>query len=134
MAATSMLQTPRGPAPNYFDLNVKRAAARVAMPVARGDDFPRNHQPYRNLVLPQAGYENHARKVLSLKPYPRPVVSHPAGLAPMTAGMVAPQGFARHQAKGLAYMIDGKDRTKGPLAKQADSQFAALNSSIPLPK
>ena len=90
------------------------------------------YDPYHAKLIPSAVQEHHTRQVLSLKPV---ALSNRSvqGLNNHTAGMRASQGHGRGQEKGLSHMLTGRDVTKGPLLKQADNTFAALNSKLGLP-
>ena len=121
-----------GPKPTYFDIQPtmmigsnETAAQIPKIPLRQKDVF----------ILPlmnSASMTSHMRQVLGTKPYP---FSIKTGIDPgPRSGKVCSQGYARHQKKGLAYMIDGKDHVSaGPLLVQADSSYAGMNNRIPLP-
>ena len=69
--------------------------------------------------------------ILGIKPTP---FSKFTGISPgpRSSGLI-PQGYGRHQKQGLAYKVDGHDRTQGKLLIQADSSYAGLNSRITVP-
>ena len=85
--------------------------------------------PYIAPILNRAIHRPHTDKILGLKSNHdlRPFVpSKPA----VMAGISAPSFNVRHQSKGLAY---DPQKPVGKLTKQADNQYAGLNSRIPLP-
>ena len=119
-----------GPKPTYFDIQPEMQSGESKTsktPVIPAESY----QPYRAPLIPSAAQVPHTRLVLGLKPS---LFSIRTGIDPGPMHQNASQGYGRHQRKGLAYKLDGKDRTIGPLLVQADSAYAGLNSRLPIPK
>ena len=78
-------------------------------------------------IINGANQPSTLRKVLGKMNFNSVIVAN--GITPDTDGMLANQGYGRHQNKGLAFTksIDG------PLLPLASSQFGFLNSKIPQP-
>lgn len=121
---------PAGPTPTYFELQPRYGTVEHTQPRVQKTY---KYEPYHPRLIPSAIQEHHTRKVLSLKPTPLTRRSG-QGLDNFTAGITAHQGYGRHQDRGLAFKMNDRDTTKGPLLKQADSTFAALNSRLGTPR
>ena len=117
-----------GPKITYFDIQpeIQRAEAITnTTPIISLD-----YKPYRAALIPSAAQVSHTRLILGLKPSPFGIKT---GLNPGPTYQNANQGYGRNQRRGLAYKLDGKDRTVGKLMPQA-GVYAGLNNKIPLPK
>jgi len=120
-----------GPVLTYFDIQPTMARIEPNMVERKVPIIPKEYKPYRAPLIPSAAHQPFSRKVLGLKPHPFSIrTGQDAG--PMFQN--ASQGYGRHHKKGLAYKLDGKDRTSGPLLIQADGLYAGLNNKIPLPR
>ena len=130
MSAAAYLRNGVTPPPKstYFDL--QPIAQRAQAVDGKVPAIPREYKPYRPPLIPSASHVPHTRLVLGLKPYP---FSIRTGIDPGPVHHSASQGYGRHQKKGLAYKLDGKDHTQGKLMPQADSTYASMNNKIPLP-
>jgi len=118
-----------GPKPTYFD--IQPVMQRGEAVTSKTPIIPRDYKPFRQPLIPSAAQVPHTRLVLGLKPAP---FSIRTGMDPGPMHQNAHQGYGRHQRKGLAYKLDEKDRTIGPLLVQADSAYAGLNNRLPIPK
>ena len=119
------------PMPTYFDIQPTMLRAEPKMVQQRTPLIPKDYKPYKAPLIPSAIHQPHTRQVLSLKPHP---FSIRTGQDPGPMYQNAHQGYGRHHKKGLAHKLDGHDHTTGPLLKQADGLYAALNNKIPLPR
>lgn len=77
--------------------------------------------------LDNASNPNVANRVLCCKQLPGAVIENTPKLFPRGFGMYPTTGYLRHQKPGLAYIRP----IKGPIMKQADNQFALLDTRIP---
>ena len=116
-----------GPKPTYFDIQPEMQRCAESK-VSKTPMIPLDYKPYRAPLIPSAAQVPHTRLVLGLKPSP---FSLKSGIDAGPQGSGAHQGYGRNQKQGLAYKVDGKDRTTGPLLVQADSMYAGLNNRLP---
>ena len=119
-----------GPVPTYFNLQPRFGSVEHTQPKVQKTY---TYAPYHPKLIPSAIQENHTRQAISLKPTPltRRTVQ---ALDNHTAGITAHQGYGRHQNRGLAYKMNGRDTTRGPLLVQADSTYAGLNNQLGIPR
>lgn len=117
-----------GPKPTYFDIQPEMQRGQAL--TSKTPMIPRDYKPYRASLIPSAAQVPHTRLVLGLKPSP---FSIKTGIDAGPMHQNASQGYGRHQKQGLAYKIDGKDRTTGKLLVQSDSSYAGLNNRLPIP-
>ena len=121
-----------GPMPTYFDLQPSMTRSVPETLVRSIPKLPHKYEgPFIAPLMPSASMPSHTKQVLGLKPSP---FSIKTGIDPGPRSVkVCSQGYGRHQNKGLAHGMTGKDKTSGPLMPQADSNYAGLNNRIPLP-
>ena len=86
-------------------------------------------EPYIAPIMNHAIHRPHTDKVLGLKSN-ADLIRHVSATPSPMAGVAAPSFNVRHQAKGLTY---DPRKPVGKLTPQVDSQYASLNSRIPLP-
>ena len=123
--------TKAAPKQTYFDLQpvMQSSANLVATKVPM---IPEKYESFIAPLIPSAIQQPSTRQVLGLKQTPFSMRSGKDAGHPYE-GVKAHQGYGRHQLPGFAKGLSGKDHLGGDLLIQADSQFAGLNSRIPLP-
>ena len=124
----------KGDAISYFTIQPSiNFTPENALITNKVQQIPISQETFSLPLIPSAVHQPFSRKVLGLKPSP---FSIRTGMdpGPKFQGAKALQGYGRHQNKGLAFMLDGKDHVSArPLLVQADSSYAGMNNRIPLP-
>lgn len=124
------MRGPHGPAQDSFSL--QPTAHLGGKTIGNRNPLPIRAIPTAPKLLNGAIAPHPLRKVLGKETYGARAISRPQPV-PSTDGMFPNAGFARHQKKGLAFMIMNRP-IDGPIMPIADSDYAYMNSKLGQPK